>query len=224
LNYSSLTDVVPRRARREGTMRTVTYGAACSLDGFIAGPDTAMDWLHYSEDVSEVMAEYFKTIDTMLLGRKTWEYAQAMAAGGSQPPEEAFIGIQTYVFSRTLDSLPDPRARLVRDDAVDFVRDLKRQPGRGICVMGGGELARSLFEADLIDEVGLNIHPVLLGGGIPMFPAPGPRVSLKLLSSRVLSGGCVLANFKVQHRRPRKPAKSESAVRQAEPVENLAER
>jgi dihydrofolate reductase len=203
-------------------MRTVTYGAACSLDGFIAGPDTAMDWLHYSKDVTEIMAEYFKTIDTMLLGRKTWEFAQAMAAGGSRPPEEAFIGIQTYVFSRTLETLPDPSARLVRDDAADFVRDLKKQPGRGICLMGGGDLARSLFEADLIDEVGLNIHPVLLGGGVPMFPAPGPRVSLKLLSSRVLSGGCVLANFRVQHRRSRKAAPSSTDAGHAEPLANLA--
>ena len=193
-------------------MRTVTYGAACSLDGFITGPDNTLDWLHFSKDVSEVMAAYFKTIDTILFGRKTWEFAQAMAAEGSQPPEEAFSGIQSYVFSRTLKSLPDPKVHLIRDDAADFVRNLKKQPGRGICVMGGGELARSLFEADLIDEVGLNIHPILLGGGIPMFPAPGPRVSLKLLSSRVLSGGCVLASFRVQHRHSRKSARSTSGA------------
>jgi dihydrofolate reductase len=202
-------------------MRTVTYGAACSLDGFIAGPDSAMDWLHYSKDVTEIMGEYFATIDTMLLGRKTWAFAQAMAAGGQEPPEEAFSGIESYVFSRTLESLPDPRAHLVRDDAADFVRNLKKQPGRGICLMGGGELARSLFEADLIDEVGLNIHPVLLGGGIPMFPAPGPRVSLKLLNSRVLSGGCVLANFRVKHRRSRKVAESEHEAERAEPAGSL---
>jgi dihydrofolate reductase len=206
LNNSTTVDVVPRRARREGMMRTVTYGAACSLDGFITGPEMAMDWLHYSKDVTEIMAEYFKTIDTILFGRKTWEHAQAMAGGGEEPPPEAFVGIQSYVFSRTLETVSDPRVRLVRDDAAEFVRDLKKQPGRGICVMGGGELARSLFEADLIDEVGLNIHPVLLGGGIPMFPVPGPRVSLKLLSSRTLAGGCVLANFRVQHRRSRKMA------------------
>jgi riboflavin biosynthesis pyrimidine reductase len=66
--------------------------------------------------------------------------------------------------------------------------------------MGGGELARSLFDADLIDEVGLNIHPVLLGGGVPMFPTPGPHVGLELLNSRVTYGGRVLANFRVPHR------------------------
>ena len=154
--------------------------------------------------------------------RRTYVDSQALVAGESQPPDDAFKGIQTYIFSRTLEKLPDPRARLVRDDAAAFVRDLKKQPGRGICVMGGGELARSLFEADLIDEVGLNIHPVLLGGGIPMFPAPGPRVSLKLLDSRVLSGGCVLANLRVQHRRPRKSAKAASDAGHAELAGNVA--
>ena len=197
-------------------MRTVTYGAACSLDGFITGPDKSLDWLHFSKDVGEVMAEYFKDVDTILMGRKTWVDSQAMVAGDAQPPEDAFKGVQTYIFSRTLERLPDPRARLIRDDAATFVRDLKKRPGRGICLMGGGELARSLFEADLIDEVGLNIHPILLGGGIPIFPAPGPRVGLKLLSSRVLSGGCVLANFRVKHARARKSGKALSAADRAE--------
>jgi dihydrofolate reductase len=193
-------------------MRTVTYGAACSLDGFITGPDKGLDWLHYSKDVTDVMTEYFKSVDTILMGRKTYVDSQALVAQESQPPDDAFKGVQTYIFSRTLEKLPDPRAHLVRDDAATFVRDLKKRPGRDICLMGGGELARSLFEADLIDEVGLNIHPVLLGGGIPMFPAPGPRVSLKLLDSRVLSGGCVLANFRVQHHRARKGAKTSSGA------------
>jgi dihydrofolate reductase len=215
LNYSIQPYTVPHLAWREETMRTLTYGAACSLDGFITGPDKALDWLHFSKDVSDVMAEYFKSIDTILMGRKTWVDSQALVAEESQPPADALSGIQTYVFSRTLDTLSDPRARLVRDDAPAFVRDLKKQTGRGICLMGGGELARSLFAADLIDEVGLNIHPILLGGGIPMFPAPGPRMSLKLLSSRVLSGGCVLANFRVQHHRARKSAKSVSGADRA---------
>ncbi len=199
----------------------VTYGAACSLDGFITGPDKALDWLHFSKDVTDVMAEYFKGVDTILMGRKTYVDSQALVAEESQPPDDAFKGIQTYIFSRTLEKLSDPRARLVRDDATTFVRDLKKRPGRGICLMGGGELARSLFAADLIDEVGLNIHPVLLGGGIPMFPAPGPRVSLKLLNSRVLSGGCVLANFRVQHRRARKGAKAASGADRAELAGNV---
>jgi dihydrofolate reductase len=79
------------------------------------------------------------------------------------------------------------------------VRELKQRPGKGICVMGGGELAQSLFEAGVIDEVGLNIHPVLLGAGVPFFRDAGRRIGLELAESRVIDGGCVLANYRVRH-------------------------
>jgi dihydrofolate reductase len=90
---------------------------------------------------------------------------------------------------------------LVADDAGTFVRKLKRQRGKGICLLGGGELARALFEADVIDEVRLNIHPLLLGAGVAAFHDAGRRIPLALIESRVLDGGCVLASYRVRHRR-----------------------
>lgn len=174
-------------------MRTVTYGAACSLDGFIAAADGAMDWLHYSRDVTHVMATYWRTIDAVLMGRKTWEVATAGGGGGGWSASD----VQTYVFSRTLEAIEQPGVRLVSGDAGAFVRDLKGQPGKGICVMGGGELAGALFEAGVIDEVGLNIHPVLLGSGVPLFRDAGRRIALELVESRRIDGGCVLATYRV---------------------------
>jgi dihydrofolate reductase len=175
-------------------MRTVTYGAACSLDGFIAPPDGSMDWLHFSRDVQDIMTRYWATVDTMLMGRKTWEFAMAHAGGGGDTGMSS--GITTYVFSRTLRSVGGG-AKLVSDDAGGFVRQLKEQPGRGICVMGGGELAQSLFAAGVIDEVGLNVHPILLGSGVPFFRDAGRRVALELTEARVLDGGCVLMSYRV---------------------------
>ena len=175
-------------------MRTVTYGGACSLDGFLTGPDGAMDWLHFSPDVQEVVAAYWAGVDTVLMGRKTWEVAAASGGGGPGG------GLATYVFSRTLREVP-PGVHLVASDAGGFVRRLKRQRGKGICLLGGGELARALFEADVIDEVGLNIHPVLLGSGVPVFHDAGRRIALTLVESRVLARGCVLATWRVRHRR-----------------------
>jgi dihydrofolate reductase len=63
--------------------------------------------------------------------------------------------------------------------------------------MGGGELARSLFEAGVIDEVGFNMHPVLLGSGVPLFRDAGRRIGLTLVTSRVIDGGCILATYRV---------------------------
>ena len=174
-------------------MRTVTYGAACSLDGLIAAADGGLDWLHFSKDVEAVMRDYWATIDTVLMGRKTWEFAAAQGGGGGRSK-----GITTYVFSRTLRKVPRG-VHLVSSDAGPFVRDLKEQPGRGICVMGGGELARALFDVDVIDEVGLNVHPVLLGAGVPLFRDAGRRIPLELIASRVIDGGCVLSTYGVRH-------------------------
>ena len=173
-------------------MRTVTYGAACSLDGFIAPPDGSMDWLHFSHDVQQFMAEYWASIDTILMGRKTYDVAMAMGGAGGGGSS----GITTYVFSRTLTSV-GKGAHLVTEDAGEFVRQLKEQPGKGICVMGGGELAQSLLAAGVIDEVGMNTHPILLGSGVPLFRDPGRRVSLELTESRVIDGGCVLSTYRV---------------------------
>lgn len=175
-------------------MRIVTYGAAVSLDGFIAAPDGGIDWLHWSADVQKEMAAFWPTVDTVLLGRKTWEVAAASGPGGSMP------GVEAVIFSRTLRRAP-AGATLVSDDAGGFVRRLKDRPGKGICLMGGGELAQSLLAEGVVDEVGLNIHPVLLGASVPLFRDAGSRIGLSLLTNRTLDGGCVLARYRVEQTR-----------------------
>ncbi len=170
-------------------MRTVTYGGACSLDLFIARPDGAVDWLVWSDDANAIMGAYWPTIDTILMGRKTYEVASMGGAGAGETN-----GITTYVFSRTLKHAPG--ATIVPEDAGGFVRALKEKPGKGICLMGGGELARALFEADVIDEVGVNVHPVLLGAGIPLVPGLARPIDLKLGSAKPLRGGCVYMQYR----------------------------
>lgn len=181
----------------------MTYGGAVSLDGFLAGVDGSLDWLHFSKDVQNVMAQYWKDVDTILMGRKTYEVSASSGRDATsgrkrkegKPHKEP--AIRTYVFSRTLQSIDEPGVELVKGPAVEFVRDLKRRPGKGICLMGGGELAQSLLEAGLVDRIGLNIHPILLGSGIPTFRDPRHRVKLTLTECRPLEGGCVLVNYSV---------------------------
>jgi dihydrofolate reductase len=176
-------------------MRTVTYGAACSLDGFIAGSGGEIDWLHYSKDVGAIMRDYWKSVDTILMGRKTWDFAVSQSGGGGAGMSK----IKTYVFSRTLESIDSKGAELARGDAGAFVRDLKARDGKGICLMGGSDLARALFEANVVDEVGMNVQPVLLGTGVPMFLDPCHRVALELMHSRTIEGGCVYSLYRVRH-------------------------
>jgi dihydrofolate reductase len=151
----------------------------------------------WSDEVSALMAEFWQKIDTVLIGRKTYE---AMRKVGGCADESSMPGVTTYVFSRTLSRVEGANTELVSQDAGGFVRELKQRPGKDICVMGGGELARSLFEADVIDEVGLNIHPVLLGDGIPLFLPMERQVDLKLRESSTFKNGCVLVTYDVVHR------------------------
>ncbi len=174
-------------------MRQVIYGGACSLDGFLTGPDGEMDWLHFSKDVQAIMADTWARADTILFGRKTWEVAAAQGGGGGMP------GVSGYLFSRRLTSVPaGSGVELVREDAGAFVRALKSRPGKDIVVMSGGSLARSLIDAGVVDEVGFNVHPVLLGGGVPAMLGGAARVPLELVECRTLDGGCVFVNYRVR--------------------------
>jgi dihydrofolate reductase len=174
-------------------LRKVTFGGANSLDNYLARPDHAVDWLKWSKEAAAVMTDYWKTIDTVLMGRKTNEVALLQTKGGGYP------GVASYVFSRTLKAIPEGGATLVSDDAVGFVRDLKQRGGKDICLMGGGELAKSLFEAGLIDEIGFNIHPILLGSGIPLFHPMDQQIDLELLQCKPFKNGCVLVTYRVKH-------------------------
>jgi dihydrofolate reductase len=175
-------------------MRKITFGGATSLDNYLGRPDHAVDWLLWGDEAAAVTADYWKTIDTVLMGRKTYEVAVRSGHGCG-----AYPGMTTYVFSRTLPEGSHQGVTIIRQDAARFVRDLKGQGGRDICLMGGGELALSLFEAGLIDEVGFNIHPVLLGSGIPAFHPMSRQIDLELGECRAFKNGCVYVTYRVKH-------------------------
>jgi len=181
-------------------MRKVTFGGANSLDNYFARKDDSVDWLIWSKEAASVMADLWKTIDTIVMGRKTYEVALRMGAGG------ASAGVKTYVFSRTIKA-PKKKVKnleFISEDAAEFVRKLKSDAGKDILVMGGGLLAKSLFEADLIDEVGFNIHPVLLGSGIPMFHEMNRQINLELIDCKPFKCGTVMVSYRVIHGTPKR--------------------
>ena len=175
-------------------MRKVTFGGANSLDNYIARKDDAVDWLLWCKEAGTVMAEYWQTVDTVLMGRKTYEVALRNSKGNTN----SYPGIKSYVFSRTLKQGVDPNIEIVSENAADFVKSLKNQTGKDICVMGGGDFAKTLFEAGLIDEIGFNIHPVLLGTGIPLFHEMQHQINLDLLECKPFKNGCVLLTYRVK--------------------------
>jgi dihydrofolate reductase len=187
-------------------MRKVTFGGANSLDNYFARVDDAVDWLLWSKEAAQVTAGYWKTIDTVVMGRRTYEVALRHSKGGGNP----YKGVKTYVFSRTLKEGSAQGAEIISEDAAEFVRKLKSQEGKDICVMGGGLLAKSLFEARLIDEIGFNIHPVLLGSGIPLFHEMKHQIDLELLDCKTFKNGCVFVSYRVKNLQRQKEARKET--------------
>lgn len=172
-------------------MRKVIYSAAASLDGFIAGPGEAIDWLRMSKDAGRILTELWKGVDTILMGRKTYDFSIRGGGGGGGGSK-----MKTYIFSRTMIEAPK-RAELVREDPAGFVRALKAGPGGNIFIMGGGELGSVLIEGGAVDEIGLSVHPLLLGGGVPLFRPIAQRVELALVEARAIGRDCVFLHYVV---------------------------
>ena len=186
-------------------MRKVKYLVANSLDNFIARKDGAVDWL-FMDNTDYGMREFFASIDTMLIGRKTYEFALSQ---GSKPKRKSrskkakgksvfCSSMKNYVFSRTMKAAPDEDVVIISESAEEFVRNLKAEAGKDIWLMGGGELARSLFAENLVDEIRLNIHPVLIGSGIPLFPDIGHQIDLELTDCKAYDNGCVQVAYRVK--------------------------
>ena len=174
-------------------MRNVIFGGATTLDNYIANKDDSFDWIRHTGEVNDIMRDYWQRIDTVIMGRRTWEIAMKGGSGGGGSK-----GIKSYVCSRTLKKIPGKKVELA-PDAVSLVKRLKSEEGKDITVMGGSEIGKSLFEAGLIDEFGVNVHPVLLGSGIPLFAEMDRRIDLELTECRQLKNGCVFLNYRVKH-------------------------
>jgi dihydrofolate reductase len=174
-------------------MRKITFRVANSLDNYIARNDGAVDWILGGEEATSAMSEFWKNLDTVVMGRKTYE--PVLKSG---TPFPTYPGVKNYVLSRTLKESPDKNVEIIREDAAEFIRKLKNQDGKDIFVMGGGLLAKPLFEMNLIDEVGVNIHPILLGSGIPLFHEMSRQIDLELIGCKSFKNGCVSVTYRVK--------------------------
>lgn len=174
-------------------MRKVTFGVANSLDNYIARKDGAFDWILGGEEANSATTEFWKTIDAVVIGRKTYE--PVLKSG---TPFPTYPGVKNYVLSRTLQESHFKNVEIIGEDAAEFVRKLKTEEGKSIFVMGGGLLAKPLFEANLIDEVVVNIHPVLLGSGIPLFHEMSHQINLELIECKTFKNGCVSLTYRVK--------------------------
>ena len=157
-------------------MRRIRYVVAASLDGYIAGPKGEADWIIIDPKID--FSALFNQFDTFLIVRRTFETMPRGKKGGMH-------GMKKLVFSRTLRQRDYPEVTIVAERAEQTLAALRAKPGKDIWLFGGGLLFRSLLEVGQVDTVEVAVMPVLLGGGIPLLPAPAAQAKLELTGHKV---------------------------------------
>jgi dihydrofolate reductase len=171
-------------------MRKIKYFVANSLDGFISRADGAVDWILMDQDYG--MSSFFASVDVAVMGRKTHDRVRDIAPKELFPPT-----IKSYVFSRSERSDVLDGMTFVRSSIADWVASIRKEPGQDIWLVGGGEMVRAFLRERLINEVGLTIHPRLLGEGVPLFATPYPETELRLLRCEQYKTGLVQLSYEV---------------------------
>lgn len=185
-------------------MRKVIYALNLSLDGFIEDRNGSLDWSYPDEELHKHFNELESTLDLHLYGRGLYENMAAFWPTADEDPsapdfviEYARIwkSVPNVVFSTSLDQV-GWNSRLVKGDIAEEVNKLKAAPGKDMNV-GGAGLASSFMQLGLIDEYQLYIHPVILGGGKPMFPQLRDKIDLQLVETRRFGSGVVLLRYQL---------------------------
>ena len=185
--------------------RIIVY-IATSADGYSARSDGNLDWLNSPRTAGDYgMAAFFRSIDTILWGRRTYDESLTRGGAGAFGPR-----IKNYIFTHRPPEAPAPGVEFVNEPISGFATRLRAQPGKDIWMMGGGGAIGSFLDAGQIDDFILHVIPTFIGEGIPLIQ-PQPRaVKLTLASSRRFSDGVVRLHYRVLPVRSRPP---DTAVR-----------
>jgi dihydrofolate reductase len=168
-------------------MGKVILNLAVSLDGYIEGPNGEYDWCFADQDYG--MTDFFERINLIFMGRKSYELISDNGDINAFPQAK-------YVFSDTLEPDLNPAVNIVpKLGFIAEVNTLKNSTGGHIWLFGGGELISSFLAANLIDEFLLSVHPILLGGGKPLFNQLNARVNLQHIHTETYSSGLVQLSY-----------------------------
>ena len=187
-------------------MRNIITTTWVTLDGYIAGPNGEMDWV--AENYDDAMATYENEIvsqaDTLLLGRVTYQsFAGSWphvpdnpnASEGEKAYARALNAMRKIVFSRTLESVEWNNSTLHKEVVPEEIEQLKQEPGRDMLIYGSASIIQTLVNHGLIDEYQVLVHPLIVGGGKPLFQNIQHQVKLKLVNTKTHPSGVVVLSY-----------------------------
>jgi dihydrofolate reductase len=190
------------RRTKEVSMRKVIASEFVSLDGVMETPDQ-WHFPYFNDEMGEAIGAAMAQADAMLMGRVLYE--EWAAYWPQQDPEENPVaarmnGIQKYVVSTTLEEpLEWNNTTLINGDVAEEITKLKQLPGKDISISGSGALVRSLLQDDLLDELRLMVHPIVVGNGKRLFEDWSDQKSLELADSKTFSTGVLYLTYQPVH-------------------------
>ena len=185
------------KTQRSARKRKIIVMIATSADGFIARKDGGVDWLDRPRTAGDYgMGKFWKSIDTILWGRKTYDMILRFQKEGKAAPD-MFGGVKNYAFSRKPPKKVLPGFEFVKEPIKEFAKRLRAQKGKNIWMMGGGGLIASFLDQGEIDEFLISVIPTFIGEGIPLIAPRHRTVPLKLLSTKKYSDGVVTLHYNV---------------------------
>jgi dihydrofolate reductase len=184
-------DLSAAQTRQEHTVRKIIAGLFISLDGVIEAPET-WHFPYFNDEMGAAVDAHMALTDSMLFGRVTYEAFASYwpnVSAEEQPIAGYMNNTPKYVVSTTLASVEWSNSTLINGNFAGEITKLKQQPGKHIGITGSATLVQSLLQADLLDELRLLVHPVVVGRGQRLFKDGGDLKRLKLVDSKTFSTG-----------------------------------
>jgi dihydrofolate reductase len=189
-------------------MRKVILFMHVSLDGLVQGAnDWDINWIAFDEELEIYSKDTLYTVDTVLWGRGTHLGMQQYWTSVPSNPEASQHDIEhaqwidkttKIVFSTTLENADWNNSRLVKENIAEEITNLKQQPGKDIIILGSPKFAHSLMQLGLIDEYRINVNPIVLGDGLPLFKDLKDRIKLKLIENKTLNSGVICLVYQME--------------------------
>jgi dihydrofolate reductase len=178
-------------------MRRIVWSEYISLDGVVEEPG---EWSipYFSDDLAQYKSDELADSDALLLGRSTYEGFAAAWPDMEEVEGDFAVRMNTlpkYVASTTLEKADWNNSTIIRDNVPDAVAMLKREAGENILIGGSGVLAKSLIEHNLIDEIRMLVHPVVVGAGERLFEGTTKPIGLQLVDTRAFNSGVVALTY-----------------------------
>ena len=185
-------------------MRKIIFLMHMSLDGFVGRPDGNIDFVEAGGDIGADAYSLHPYTDTAIYGRNTFKimddyWPQALndpeTTDGERSHAQWYANITKYVISTTMADPEDEKIVVIRDNLKEEFAKIKAQPGKDIWLLGSPSVAQAMLQAKLVDEIRLNVNPVIIGAGIPLFANQEKQLNLKLIGTKNFESGVVQLRY-----------------------------